>query len=409
MAGCAAAGCSSGTTHADDGALIGVDAPTTLADHAVHLRISGLKPHDEITVGSSATAADGKTWHGSAVFAADGRGAVDLATARPSSGTYRTVDGMGLFWSMKPPSGNPDNTDFIVRPPEQRPSYAVRITVTAHGRQVAERTLTREWEAPGVRDKALTLADDKVIGELFLPAPGAPRHPAVLAFGGSEGGLRMRCEAALLASHGYPALALGYFGLPGLPRTLHDVPLEYFATAARLLAAQPGTDPAHLVVMGYSRGSEAALLTAEDFPTVVHGAIVYSPSAQTNGGFPRGGSAWDRNGRPLAPYLPIPLGRLSGPLLAIAGADDALWHSPLFVDEIGTELQMDHNHHAHRMLVYPGAGHGVGTFPYLAGGTHFVDPGTGIVENLGGTRAGNAAAQEKGWPEVLAFLAKAIH
>jgi hypothetical protein len=33
-------------------------------------------------------------------------------------------------------------------------------------------------------------------------------------------------DAALLASHGYPALTLGHFAAPGLPATLRDIPLE---------------------------------------------------------------------------------------------------------------------------------------------------------------------------------------
>ncbi|MFC7656219.1 hypothetical protein ACFQV8_06595 [Pseudonocardia benzenivorans] len=90
-------------------------------------------------------------------------------------------------------------------------------------------------------------------GELHRP-PGATddpiRRPAVLVVGGAEGGLALDPLAAALARKGFVSLAVGYFGLPGLPPTLREIPLEYFATALRVLAAQPGVDPARIVVWG---------------------------------------------------------------------------------------------------------------------------------------------------------------
>ncbi|MFF0067172.1 hypothetical protein ACFYRC_37890 [Streptomyces sp. NPDC005279] len=41
-----------------------------------------------------------------------------------------------------------------------------------------------------------------------------------------------------------------------------------------MLAKQPGVDPHHILAMGYSRGSEAALLLANDYPDLIHGAVV---------------------------------------------------------------------------------------------------------------------------------------
>ena len=148
--------------------------------------------------------------------------------------------------------------------------------------------------------------------------------------------------------------------------------------------------------MGYSRGSEAALLLADDYPTLIHGAVVYSPSAQVNPGFPSGPTAWTRGGRPV-PAGTIPLNRVSGPVLAVAGADDQLWSSPSWAREIAAEPTADHGAQAHQALVYPDAGHLVGTFPYLAEETATTAP-------VGGTRAGDAAAQAAGWPRVLAML-----
>jgi dienelactone hydrolase len=397
--GCVVAGC--GPRHSVH-AVIGVDAPVALADRPVHLTVSGLVPDDTVEVSAAARDGLGTQWRSRAVFRADGRGTVDLDQARPRSGTYTGVDGMGLFWSMVPPTGDPDATSFRPSLPRRQPSYGVQIIVTAHGRRLAARTLNRAWLASGVTDRTLTPAADKVDGELFLPPPGHGRHAAVLLFGGSEGGNSGVYEAALLASHGFPALSLAYFGEPGLPATLRNIPLSYFARAARLLAGEPGADPAHLVVQGYSRGSEAALLLGQYDPGLIHGVIVYSPSSMANAGLP-GGVAWTMGGRPVQEGT-IPLDHVDGPVLAIAGQQDVLWASAPSARQIMTELDLDHDRFPHQALTFPEAGHGVGTFPYVPAGVRATNPVIGQVLQLGGTRAGNAAAKAQGWPKTLAFL-----
>ncbi|MET9617887.1 acyl-CoA thioesterase/bile acid-CoA:amino acid N-acyltransferase family protein [Kitasatospora indigofera] len=400
-----AGGCGGGPDGAagDSAAVaIDVDHADTLADQAVRLRITGLAPGAEVTVTSQASDHRAESWQAHATFVADPQGTVDLSTTAPRSGSYQGVDGMGLFWAMEPPAGG-GGAVFAPKFPQLQHSYQVRLTVDGGGRKQAVRVLERRWLGDGVTARELTPASDGIAGELFLPAAGANRRPAVLVFGGSEGGTGQNFTAALLASHGYPALALGYFGLPGLPATLQDIRLEYFAAAARLLATQPGVDPARILAMGYSRGSEAALLLADDYPSLVHGAVVYSPSAQVNPGFPSGPTAWTLDGKPV-PSGTIPLDRVDGPLLAIAGADDGIWPSADWAGRIAAAPGLPRDGNQHRAIVYPAAGHLVGTFPYLAAGTTLAGAGTGQSQNFGGTRAGNAAAQAAGWAQVLALL-----
>ncbi|MER5865270.1 acyl-CoA thioesterase/bile acid-CoA:amino acid N-acyltransferase family protein [Kitasatospora sp. NPDC002040] len=398
-----------GCTDAPDGARpaphpvsIEADHPDALADQAVRLRITGLEPQAEVTVTARTTDYLDTTWQAQATFVADQQGTVDLSTTAPRSGSYQGVDGMGLFWAMNPSPAEADGAYFITRYPQLEGSYQVHLTVDTGGRQQAARALERRWTATGVTARRLTLAADGVTGELFRPPPGPARRPAVLVFGGSEGGTSQNFTAALLASHGYPALSLGYFALPGLPPTLQDVPLEYFATAARLLAAETGADPARLLAMGYSRGSEAALLLAQHYPDLVHGTVVYAPAARVHAGFPSGPTAWTLGGAPV-PTGTIPLDRVTGPVLAIAGADDELWPSADSAEQIARAIAPDGP--PHRALVYPGAGHLVGTFPYLAMDTTPANTAAGRTNRYGGTRAGNAAAQAAGWRQVLALLA----
>ncbi|MFD0526463.1 acyl-CoA thioesterase/BAAT N-terminal domain-containing protein [Kitasatospora arboriphila] len=110
----------------------------TLADAPVHLRITGLAGGEQVTVTSSADDHRGQQWQARAVFRADRHGTVALDTAAPlAGGSYAAADGMGLFWSMDPVGKPADRSGFLPVFPEARPSFDVRITVTAHGRELA--------------------------------------------------------------------------------------------------------------------------------------------------------------------------------------------------------------------------------------------------------------------------------
>jgi hypothetical protein len=70
----------------------------------------------------------------------------------------------------------------------------------------------------------------------------------------------------------------------------------------------------------------------------------------------------------------------------------------LSADEIDGELGAAGLRYQHQVLIYPDAGHWVGTFPY--------EPATDqALSVLGGSRAGDVAAQRSSWAKVLALLA----
>jgi hypothetical protein len=158
---------------------------------------------------------------------------------------------------------------------------------------------------PGVVTAVTDLRPADVgFGELFSPVR-AGRHPSVLVLGGSDGGIDdgSRHVAQGLAQAGYPALAVAYFGEPGLPGQLESIPLEYFAGALRWLARRPGVDPKELVTWGVSRGSEAALSLGSAYPKLVHAVAALVPSNVAVCSFPGcRGPAWTVHGAPL-PYV----------------------------------------------------------------------------------------------------------
>ena len=396
-------GACAGQAHSSRG-QIQISAPAALADQPIDVSVTGLAPGQQVTISARSDDAAHIVWRSQATFTAGSDGTVNLSSAKAADGSYTGTDGMGLFWSMTTdPTVTVANTYFQPAPPQDKPAYPVLLTVTSHGRRLASRTVTRTWMAPGETAKVLTPRADGVAGVLFLPPPGTPRHPGVLIFGGAEGGMNYTDTAALLAAHGYPALTVAYFGWPGLPGSLTNIPLEYFVTAGRILARQPGVDPAHLLAMGYSRGSEAALLLAEHFPGLFHGAVVYSPSAYVNFSeadlkFNDSAPAWTLGGKGIWP-APIPMRHIIGPVLAIAGDSDQIWNSEGAATQIASQLDLAGSTYPHHALIYLNAGHGVGTFPYLP-----IDDG--MLQALGGTRAGDVAAQRASWAAVLAELAR---
>ena len=105
-----------------------------------------------------------------------------------------------------------------------------------------------------------------LVGDLYLPV-GSPAKLGVLVLGGAEGGVPS--GAKFLASKGYAALALAYFGAPGLPETLEQIPLEYLDRALAWLDASPGVPRGGVVIQGGSKGAELALLLASRHADVI--------------------------------------------------------------------------------------------------------------------------------------------
>jgi hypothetical protein len=200
---------------------------TGLEDGPVAIHIRGLRPGERVTVHARWTAFGGHRWSSTTPLRAGARGTIrlrGLGAARP-------------LWAMRPVGAAFEHPFFL--PPARGPSTAA-ISVTAGARTVARATLARRITPPSVRLRELTKRRDGLVGVLFTPRVRT-RRPAVVVFGGSEGGNGMIDVAGMLAAHGYPTLALAYFEVPGLPSQLVDIPLEYFARAVRVLRRVPGS------------------------------------------------------------------------------------------------------------------------------------------------------------------------
>jgi dienelactone hydrolase len=286
-----------------------------------------------------------------------------------------------------------------------------------------------------------------LVGTLFCPYTSGP-HPAVITLGGVGGGLR-EGGAEALASEGFAALALAYFGLEGLPRELVEIPLEYFERAIAWLKFQPEVDAKRIAVVGNSKGGELALLLGATYPEDVRVIVGYAPSGVVWQGvtfdrefYHRGPSSpWALRGEPVpfarfANPLPaemvrmigfyfgrhpivgrvfyeraleneaaiaaaeIAVEKIHGPLLLISGTDDQMWPSTPLSD-MAIERLMAHDHpFPYEHMRYEGAGHTI-TLPNSE-----PPPSWASRYEVGGTREANEFANADSWTKVLGFLEK---
>jgi dienelactone hydrolase len=371
VAAALAAGCGSGTPRASLAVKAGsgfADAPASVVVHT-----SG-----NATLHASWTADGGHVWRSSVPLHA---GTVTLRAPQ-------------FLMTMRPTG--PAFKDPFFLPPLTGPSN-VALSVVAGRKTLARATLSRRVTPPTVRVRHLTVRRDGIEAWLYMPRARG-RRPAVVAFGGSEGGNSQVGVAATLAGHGYPALALAYFKAPGLPQELHDIPLEYFARAVRMLARMPGVDPRHLVVLGSSRGGELALLLASTFPRLIHGAIGLVPSDTVYPAPAANLNAWTLHGKGIPPQL-IRVERISGPVLTAGAGDDRVWPSASSVRSIEQGLRAHRFRYFHEGVLYPTAGHLIGTaLPYLPASTE--------ESTFGGTPRANEAAREDLWPRILRYFTR---
>jgi dienelactone hydrolase len=387
-----------------------IEVPHTdvLVDESIPIVVSGLKPKAGLTL--HARSESRNPWTSNATLIADDNGRVDLTRIAPNAGSYKEVDPMGLFWSAS--RANADENDATIATSE-----SWTLSAEVDGAVAATATIRRRAVAPGVH--VMAVRENGLVGSFYEP-PTPGRHPAFLVLGGSGGGVPPPLgPAGGLASHGYAVLALAYFGAPGLPRSLSNIPLEYFGTALQWIGAQPSVDRSRIGVLGLSRGAELALLLGTVYPEF-HAVVAYMPSSVIVRGCCDAGTpvAWTLGGRPVAPVPFIPtrrsmtvdrpeilVERINGAVLLISGRDDDVWPSTEMADDIMARLRKHRFAHPFEHLVYDHAGHGIGR-PFtstmeLNSRRH---PLTGRIVHMGGTPAGTAKARADSWRRMLAFV-----
>jgi alpha-beta hydrolase superfamily lysophospholipase len=274
-----------------------------------------------------------------------------------------------------------------------------------------------------------TLAD--VEGVCVRPAGAtAGTSTGVLVLSGSSG--RVESErAAVLAGVGTTALTYRWFGSPGRPHGIWELPVESFDWAVDRLASHCD----RVVLVGASKSAEAFLLYAADDPRV-DAVVAVSPSHVVwanvapgpDGELRPQHSSWSRAGAafPFVPYdddvavtgdppafepvyraslaathpdrvaaATIPVERFFGDVLLVAGGDDRVWPALDFARLI--EARRTAYALPTTLVTHPAAGHRV-----LLPGETVATGGDRMAR--GGTESADRALGLLAWPEIRRVL-----
>ncbi|MEM9881009.1 MAG: acyl-CoA thioesterase/bile acid-CoA:amino acid N-acyltransferase family protein, partial [Pseudomonadota bacterium] len=402
----------------------------------------------------------GAMWGSEAIYQAPPSGTFTLDDTPPVEGAYHGVDPMGLFWSMRPVVDDhildkaafkrlmvaADAPNLKLGRPNLESLKPVRMTLQCFvdDRLAARASFTQRLVAEDVT--VTSLLDEGIPAKVYWPA-GTPRG-AVISITGSNGGYE-GVHAPLLASHGFVAMSLALFGVPGAPAQMHDLPIEHMARAIDWLSAATGGQ--RVGVIGWSKGAESALVAASYVPEKIAAVVACVPCHYVMSGndgaedFDLPG--WTLNGAPLAYHLlttpddiaallakaaahpdepivlrppyeegyktrlteaaMIPVERAQCAFMFVSGGDDQNWPSTTSAHTMIERLKHASYQRPVVHLDYPDAGH-------LISAANTNKAASDAIVHLvnkkfilcGGTPSSNAAASRDSWPKIINFLAQ---
>ncbi len=119
--------------------------------------------------------------------------------------------------------------------------------------------------------ETLPVNHGKVNVELYVG--DGENQPLIVGFGGSEGGNAWasdfwKPQRDKYLEKGYSFLAIGYFGMPGIPEKLDRISLPAVYDAIREASQHPNVDGNCIAVMGGSKGGELVLALASRYPDI---------------------------------------------------------------------------------------------------------------------------------------------
>ena len=371
-----------------------------------------------------------------ACFKTDSKGQIQLNKDKPISATYSGVDSLGIFWSMTKPTYINEELPFEIKNLKLNTIY---FQLEVDGKISSKDELQLILETPDIYCEEIR---NKDMVANFYYSKNKQNLPLIIMLGGSNGGIReVDDRAKIISSHGYAVFALGYFDMENLPKRLERIPVEYFFNSINWAKEKQFIDTNKIVILGVSKGGEAALLVAS-MRRDIKGAIAFVPSNVRWQGIPNGPSfisksSWTLNGKDL-PYLKcsfsfsffwkficnskqielreifkpiitedksniepalIEVEKINGPILLVAGKDDRIWPSYDMCQMMKNRLDSLKFEHQIEFLNYDNAGHFI-FGPDLMPTINYKYDQIAV----GGRDSENSAAQTDSWNKMIGFL-----
>ncbi len=419
---------------------LSVNPKKALIGDPINIIVENAQRDEIVKIRVSATDQSGNNWVSEASYRADSEGVVDTSKIAPVSGSYKGIDQAGLFWSMKPETENNLYSPFVVMPH--------RIVSLIKDGKVLE---TQTIEITAFVDLERYEVKEPIKGVLLKPKEINKPSPALIILSGSEGGIKEGWAAIVASKTRMPTLALAYFGVEGLPKTLENIPLETIGNAIKWLEGQPYVAKGRIGILGASRGGELAMLAATVFPQI-KAVVGYTPSGAVWQGIGiKPSPAWTYQGKAF-PYLRvisnealdkvffeaqqkgepyysremyqfslaeqksaingavIQVEKSDAAFLLIGNPDDGVWPS-YELSKITIDRLKAYNHKKrYELLSYRDGGHIFVVYPYYPTTIRkFYLPTIRVWEGLGGTAEGAAMAAKDSWEKVIEFLNRELN
>ncbi|XP_048877525.1 acyl-coenzyme A thioesterase 1-like isoform X2 [Brienomyrus brachyistius] len=410
--------------------MLSVQPCRGLWDEKLSITVQKLPPGQEVTLHSLLHSEDGDLWEAFGHYVSDATGAVRGAEDASMGGSYTGVEPMGLLWGLSPAAGS--RPGLRLRKKDVCTPSVIHISVYGghvvqgfkERKALASVNAERWYLAPGVQ--RIEVNEHGLTGTLFLPAGLGP-FPAILDLWGGGGGL-VEYRSALLAAHGYAALALQYLSQKEMP----SMGNEYFETAFTFLQNHPRVCGDRVALFGLSFGTSVSLRLAAYSTVIQPRCLVCVSGSHVQ---PVGRSLaeiyiqfvknvhktrYDDQQRMIWRDLPLPIptdasqkvdvGRIRCPVLLIVGEDDQNWPASESAEDMERMMEEAGKSHLLTKLSYPGAGHLIEPpyGPHIRAST-FISLGTKALLLWGGQAQPHSHAQEDSWQKILAFLERHLY
>jgi pimeloyl-ACP methyl ester carboxylesterase len=412
-----------------------VVSPPTLADETHPLLFCNVLPDQAVRITSLMVTGDKRFFSSTQVFQITDP-ELDTAVDATFAGSYAGIEPDGYFWSM---TETHDPVSDLVSALSYDPT-AVVIKAESQKNGTMYTKIHRDFALSSTDSRYIQAAG--IVGRLFLPkvAPGK-RGAAVVIIPGAGGPAFEILPAYLLAARGYTVLSLAYYGLEGLPQQLESIPIEYFSKAIDYLRQNYVGPDAKIVLMGISRGTEAAAMEALQ-RTDIEGLILLSPSSVLNSawgtGFKARMPAWTLQGSAL-PFMPsvegeaeamrgqtppyrtrviydlrlnelresdparIPFEKTRSDIVLLSCDEDEVWPSARMSTEITARTKNAGKTNV-QSFVFRGCGHDLSAPVAPTTSRDYRWPNDGPEYTLGGTAQAVWHGQKAAWSIILRYL-----